>query len=302
MTNPDSNNNKTVPVFINPESGSASGIIDLLRQDQRLMVYALPAADMADAIRKAIEDGATRILVSGGDGTIALASSVLAGTAIALGVIPGGTLNHFAGRLGIPTDPQAAIELALTGQAQPVDVGYVNDQLFINTSSVGAYVRFVRTRDYLERRMNYQLASLFAGLRRLLRLRSARIQLDGNTIRTPLVFIGVGERKLTLPNVGQARADGQNGLHLLAVRTENWQETLKLVFNVLLWGRDPLKQAQALEDRMIGSLVLDYRRKRRRIHVTVDGELVFLKPPLNYRFAAGELLVIIPDTTSSLCR
>ena len=131
MTNPDSN--KTVPVFINPESGSASGIIDLLRQDQRLTVCALPAADMADAIRKAVDEGATRILVSGGDGTIALASSVLAGTAIALGVIPGGTLNHFAGRLGIPTDPQAAIELALTGQAQPVDVGYVNDQLFINT-------------------------------------------------------------------------------------------------------------------------------------------------------------------------
>lgn len=290
MTHSDSN--KTVPVFINPESGSASGIIDLLRQDQRLTVYALPAADMADAIRKAIEDGATRLLVSGGDGTIALASSVLAGTAIALGVIPGGTLNHFARRLGIPTDPQAAIELALTGQAQPVDVGYVNDQLFINTSSVGAYVRFVRTREYLERRMNYQLASLLAGIRRLLRLRSARIQLDGNTIRTPLVFVGVGERKLSFPNMGQTHAEGQSGLHLLAVKTENWWETLKLAFNILLWGRDPLEQAQTLEDRMIDALVLDYRRKRHRIHVTVDGELVFLKPPLHYRFAAGELLVI----------
>lgn len=296
MTNPDSN--KTVPVFINPESGSASGIIDLLRQDQRLTVCALPAADMADAIRKAVDEGATRILVSGGDGTIALASSVLAGTAIALGVIPGGTLNHFAGRLGIPTDPQAAIELALTGQAQPVDVGYVNDQLFINTSSVGAYVRFVRTRDYLERRMNYQLASLLAGLRRLLRLRSARIQLDGNTIRTPLVFVGIGERKLSFPNVGQTHAEGQNGLHLLAVKTENWRETLKLAFNILMRGRDPLEQAQTLEDRVINTLVLDYRRKRHRIHVAIDGELVFLKPPLHYRFAAGGLLVIIPATTN----
>jgi hypothetical protein len=115
------------------------------------------------------------------------------------------------------------------------------------------------------------------------------------TIRTPLVFVGVGERKLSFPNVGQTHAEEQNGLHLLAVKTENWQETLKLAFNVLLWGRDSLEQGQTLENRVINSLVLDYRRKRHRIHVTVDGELVFLKPPLNYRFAAGELLVIIPD-------
>ena len=49
---------------------------------------------------------------------------------------------------------------------------------------------------------------------------------------------------------------------------------------------------------MIGALVLDYRRKKRRIHVAVDGELVFLKLPLHYRFAVGALSVIIPDTAS----
>ncbi|MGB3917727.1 MAG: diacylglycerol kinase family protein [Thiothrix litoralis] len=289
---------KTVPVFINPESGSASGIIDLLQQDQRLSVHAMPAVDIADGIRKAMQEGATRILVSGGDGTLALAGGVLAGTDIALGIIPGGTLNHFAKRLGIPSDPQAAIELALTGQAQPVDVGYVNDLLFINTSSVGAYVHFVRTREHLEQWMNYHLASLFAGLRRLLRLRSAHLQLDSNTIHSPLVFVGVGERGLAFPTLGQVRADGQNGLHLLAVRTQNRLETLKLAFSAAIWGRDPLNQSQTLEDCMIGALVLDYRRKKRRIHVAVDGELVFLKLPLHYRFAVGALSVIIPDTAS----
>ncbi len=291
---------RSVPVFINPQSGSASGIIELLEQDQRLTVQTLLASEMEDGIRKAIQDGATRILVSGGDGTIALAGGVLAGTGIALGVIPGGTLNHFAGRLGIPVDPQAAIELALTGQAHSVDVGYVNDRLFINTSSVGAYARFVRTREYFERRMNYHLASLFAGLYRLLRLRSAHIQLDGKLIRTPLVFVGVGERELAFPSLGQARAQGQNGLHLLVVKTKNRLETVKLAANAILWGRDPLQQPQELEDCITQSLVLAFRHKKRRVYVAVDGELILLTPPLNYRFAEGELRVITPAKTDSV--
>ncbi|MEZ5451408.1 MAG: diacylglycerol kinase family protein [Thiothrix sp.] len=287
-------NRSSMPVFINPASGSASQIIDWLQQDQRLQVHAVPALQMADAIGKFVQAGAERILVSGGDGTLALAGNVLAGTATALGVIPGGTLNHFAGRMGIPTDPKTAIELALTGAPQAVDVAYVNDRLFINTSSVGAYVQFVRSRERLEQRMNYHLASLLAGIRRLLRLSSARIQLDDKLIRTPLVFIGVGERELGFPALGQNRPDGENALHLIAIRSHNPWETLKLAFNAILRGIDPLSREGQVEHYTTDTVELYYKRKKRHIHVAVDGELTLMQSPLRYRYAKDGLRVILP--------
>ena len=284
---------KTVPVFINPASGSADSIMDLLQQDARLEVHAVPALQMADEIRELVQAGAKRILVSGGDGTLALAAGVLAGTATALGVIPGGTLNHFAGRMGIPTDPPTAIDLALTGKPQAVDVAYVNDRLFINTSSVGAYVQFVRTREHMEKRMNYHLASLLAGIRRLLRLRSARIQLDGQLIRTPLVFIGVGERELGFPSLGQSSQDGENALHLIALKSDNALDTLRLVLNVMLRGIDPLSREGQVKHYMTHNLELYYRRKTSHIHVAVDGELTLMQAPLRYRYAKDALQVVL---------
>lgn len=285
---------KRIPVFINPESGSAGSILTLLEQDARLQVHAIPARQMAAEIRQFAGAGEERILVAGGDGTLALAGDVIAGTSVALGIIPGGTLNHFAGRMGIPVEPQAAIELALTGEPQAVDVAYVNDRLFINTSSVGAYVQFVRTREHLEQRMNYHLASLLAGIRRLLRLRSAHIRLDGKLIRTPLVFIGVGERELGFPSLGKNHPDGENGLHMIAIRSHNPLETLTLAFNIILRGIDPLSREGQLEHYMTDSVALYYTRKKHHIHVTVDGELTLMQAPLLYRYAKDALRVILP--------
>lgn len=280
------------PLFINPHSGSASQVLEQLQNDPRIEVNALPASEMACAIQQRIRQGAPRILVAGGDGTLALAAARLAGTNTALGVIPGGTLNHFASRHNIPTDPQEALELALGGVPQPVDAGYVNDQLFLNTSSVGAYVHFVRTREHLEQRMNYHLASLLAGMRRLLRLRSAYIQMNRQTIHTPLVFIGVEERQLEFPVLGQTRENGASGLHLIAIKTRYPLESLKMALNALFRGIDPLTKARQVEHAILESVELTYRRRKRRVYVAVDGELTLLQAPLYYQYVPEALLVI----------
>ena len=84
-------------------------------------------------------------------------------------MIPGGTLNHLATDLGIPESLEEALRLASRASAQPIDAGTVNGHLFLNTSSVGTYVTFVRMRERLERYLGYRLASLVAGIRLLLR-------------------------------------------------------------------------------------------------------------------------------------
>src|SRR6185295_11107390 len=122
---------------------------------------------------------------------------------VELAILPGGTLNHLAKELSVPLGFADAARLAVSGRASPVDVASVNDRIFVNTSSVGAYVRFVRHRDQLEARLGYHIASLAAGVRLVVRMPTFRVTLEveGATREyvTPLVFVGVGERELKLP-------------------------------------------------------------------------------------------------------
>ena len=102
-----------IPAFVNPASGSAAAALDALRADARFAVHETAPEGLADAVRAAVAGGARRVLVAGGDGTVAVAAAVAAETGIELAVLPGGTLNHFARDLGLPTDDLAAcVEVA----------------------------------------------------------------------------------------------------------------------------------------------------------------------------------------------
>src|SRR5581483_1702498 len=143
-----------------------------------------------------IAQGAGRILVAGGDGSIGSAANALSGSEVELAILPCGTLNHLAKDLKIPLDLEQAAVAARTGRSAAVDAAVLNDRIFLNTSSVGAYVSFVRLRERLERRVGYGLASLAAATRLLIRMPTFRISLvaEGRVREyvTPLVFIGVG--------------------------------------------------------------------------------------------------------------
>jgi diacylglycerol kinase family enzyme len=115
--------------------------------------------DIESCIKRAIDGGTKRILVAGGDGTIATAAGLVARTDVELAILPGGTLNHFAKDHNIPTDLNEAAQVASEGVVVGADIGYVNDCVFLNTSSIGAYVTFVRDRERFEKHVGYTLAS-----------------------------------------------------------------------------------------------------------------------------------------------
>ena len=77
------------------------------------------------------------LVIGGGDGTIGSAASVVVGTHIVLGILPLGTLNHFAKDLNLPTDLDAALDLIAAAKMRTVDVGEVNGRVFLNNSSIG---------------------------------------------------------------------------------------------------------------------------------------------------------------------
>ena len=87
----------------------------------------------------------------GGDGTVAAVAAGLVGSEVPFGVLPAGTLNHFAKDLGLPLELEAAARMLLSGHVIRVDLGEVNGRIFVNNSSVGFYPQIVRERERQQR-------------------------------------------------------------------------------------------------------------------------------------------------------
>lgn len=286
-----------IPAFINAKAGTADDARTALSGNPAFDVRELSPDELAPAIGSAIDAGATRVLVAGGDGTIATAAAALRSRddACELAILPGGTLNHFATDLGIPADAAAALDIAAHGTARPADAGMVNDRLFLNTSSVGAYVRFVKMREYLEPRFGYRIASFIATLRLLFRLRSLAVELevDGHRriYRTPLVFIGVGERELQLPTLGNRIPDGKRGLHVMVVRGRSSARLLAIALNAMARGLKTVSRTPELDSFIVDQCTITLRH---RSDVAVDGEVAPMDTPLEYSLARDAIRVVCP--------
>jgi diacylglycerol kinase family enzyme len=250
---------------------------------------------IADAVRSLVGGGAKRILVSGGDGTIATAASVLMESPAELAILPVGTLNHFARDLGVSTVAAEALKLATEGACRSVDVGLVNGRVFLNTSSVGAYVRFVRFRERLERRFGYRIASAFAAFRLLLQMRliAVEVETEGQPriYRTPIVFIGVGERELQLPTLGSRVGEGKRGLHVMIARGRTRARLLALALAAVARGVKSVARTPQFDSFLVERCRITLRRPG---YVAVDGELVSMTTTLEYELRRDALCVVCP--------
>lgn len=87
--------------------------------------------------REAVEQGYDRVISVGGDGTNNAIAQGLLDTKVPLGIVAMGSGNGYARSIGLPLEPVAALRHALTGQVRPMDVCYLNDQLFLGTAGIG---------------------------------------------------------------------------------------------------------------------------------------------------------------------
>ena len=284
-----------IPAFVNPESGNAEEARAALRSVGGFDIRDVAPATLNGEVRSAVGEGAQRVLVAGGDGSIGAAAGALAGTGVELAILPCGTLNHLARDLGIPLDLDAAARIARDGRAVPADAAVVNDRLFLNTSSVGAYVSFVRTRERIERRLHtgYHVASFIAGVRLLVRMPVFTVSLYVDDVsrsyRTPLVFIGVGERELKLPTLGARVAGGKTGLHVMVIRRRASARALALGLAAATRGVQAVARTPALDSFLVDRCRVEPRARS----VAVDGEIVRVRPPLEYRYLPAHLRVVI---------
>jgi diacylglycerol kinase family enzyme len=287
----------TVPAFVNPAAHSAKAALEALAHFPGFQVRQTSPLQLEMALQEAVRAGEPRVLVAGGDGTLATAASVLAGSSTALAVLPAGNLNHFARNHAIPGDPGRALKLAERGRIGLVDVGYVNGQLFLNTSSVGVYVRFLETRDRLQSYLGYWLASALAGLWMLRSTRLMRVTLEAEreqrVYHARLVFVGVGERMLAPPGLGQLAGEPGGALHVVVPRGRRQARRFARAFAG--WDRGSPVEAKpfGLDSALVQRFRLDLPRTS--IKLAMDGEIRRQRTPLEYRLEPAALRVVLPD-------
>ncbi len=248
---------------------------------------------LAGAIEAALARGPDVVVAGGGDGTVSAVAAALASTSVALGVLPLGTLNHFARDLGVPPDVESAARAIVEGPRRTIDVGEVNGRAFINNSSLGLYPDIVRDRERQQQRLGRGkwLALVWASLATLRRFPflGVRLVVDGRErrFRTPFVFIGNNSYRMEGFAIGGRDRLDAGTLSLYVAQRAGRLRLLQLALRALA-GR--LRQARDFEAIEAVEIVVESRR--RRLHVALDGEVTVMTPPLAYRIRPGALTVV----------
>ncbi|HYK41689.1 MAG TPA: diacylglycerol kinase family protein [Thermoanaerobaculia bacterium] len=297
---------KKITVFLNPGSGAANGrekperVVEVFRGlGVEAAVRSVAGERISEAAAEAVREGSSAVVAGGGDGTVNAVASALLGGDTPLGVLPLGTLNHFAKDLGIPLDLEKAARTITEGELRRVDVGEVNGRYFVNNSSIGLYPRVVRGREQEQRLGRGKLMALaWAVLAVLRRHPTASVRLtgdDGRTIRqrTPLVFIGNNPYEMRGLQIGSRASIETGKLAVYVLHHDGSRSLLRMGVEAII-GR--LRQGADFDFLLADGVRLDARRDQ--LDVATDGEVTRLSPPLIYRIHPGALPVLAPPRTS----
>jgi diacylglycerol kinase family enzyme len=291
-----------IDIIMNAGSGPG-GAIEAARRVETLLAeagrpgrltLARHGRDIRPAAERAVKQGTAGLVAAGGDGTVSTLAGVAVEAGVPLGVLPQGTLNHFAKDLGIPTELEGALGVILAGHTRRVDVGEVCGRIFVNNSSLGVYPRVVRLRErYGAKGPAKWLAALWATLAVLRRhpFAGVRLVVDGEPVlrRTPFVFVGNNEYRMEGLSAGTRETLERGVLALYVMNASGRRSLVWLGFQILLGRTGQLRE---LDTFLLTEATIEVRRSS--VGVAMDGEVVELRPPLIYRSRPGALEVFAP--------
>jgi diacylglycerol kinase family enzyme len=290
-----------ISVIINSRSGKASNP-DAGHELQGLFAQA-GAKVRIERVPTPLEIGARArqaaargdlLVAAGGDGTAGTVAGVAVETGATLGVLPMGTLNHFARDVGVPQDLAQAVAAIVEGDRREVDVGEVNGRVFINNSSVGIYPRMVWEREAEQRRGRRKwIASAIAVMRtwRGYRIVVVRLGINGSeaVVRTPFVFVGNNEYKAEGFELGgRTTLDGGRLSVFLAPECGRF-EILSLPVRALL---KRLNEGAPFASFSADALTVEVPYPQ--VRIALDGEVAMMRSPLVYRVRPRALRIITP--------
>jgi diacylglycerol kinase family enzyme len=241
------------------------------------------------------------LVIAGGDGTVACAAQQLAGTDIALGILPSGTMNVLAVDLGIPIgDVAAAIAVLRNGSVREIDAAEVNGQLYLCGSMLGLPARLARYREMGRGKGSMTrlwLRFARAAFRAFARYQAPRVALtvDGRFVELRAGAIMITPNLLddrTGRRLGRDRLD-EGRLGLYALKQTNLRAILRLFVGLVLRmvRRDPDLHGEAAREIVVTRIG---RRAPKTVRVMNDGEVTLMTLPLTYRILPRALHVMAP--------
>ncbi len=299
------------PLFIVLNKGSGSDdatevrrtIEGVLREAGR--PFELLLADGGKALNRCADDAVLRasrrggvVVAAGGDGTINTVAQAVLRSGCPFGVLPQGTFNYFSRLHGIPADTAQATRLLLEGHVEPVQVGLVNERVFLVNASVGLYPQLLEDREAFKARYGRsRVAALFAALQTLLGAhRSLRLHVSARgqdrDLRTLTLFVGNNALQLEQVGLPQAQALSQGQLAAVVLKPVG---RLALLWLLLRGAFGRLGEADAVSSFAFRRLVArPPLLARRRIKVATDGEVNWMQTPLEFSISPQPLRLLKP--------
>ncbi len=290
-------------VLLNRGGGAASADEDIAANARAALAGAgldaeielIDGGEIEARARAVAERGDPLLIVGGGDGTVSAAAGALADTATRLAILPLGTLNHFARDLGVPTGLPEAAALIAGGSKRRVDIAEMNGRTFVNNSAIGVYPLMVADRDLQRERLGRgkRLAMAVASVRTLARFGHQRLTLTVNDqkaqVDTPLLFVGNNDYRLEMPGAGRRDTLDDGELCVLVMRSKTRAGFLGATLRALVGRarRDDMVRLDGVERLRVDS-------GRSRLTISLDGEVLRVEPPLDYRIRKRALRVIAP--------
>ncbi len=292
-----------IPVIVNARSGpdgntDDAGDIEAAFRQHGLKAHVTvtkPGDDIAKAVEAALAGGATLLVAGGGDGTINAVAAGLLDKDTTYGVLPLGTLNHFARDLGIPFEIEKAAAVIAMNHPVIVDVGEVNDRIFLNNASIGLYPRIVAEREHAQKRLGIgKWPALIRATWNALRHPSsfdAVVCVDGKELhrRTPFIFVGNNAYVMEGFGIGKRMRLDAGLLSLYVLRPKTALGLLSLGFRALFGigsHVDDFESFEATEFRV--------ESQRASIMVATDGEVNAMTTPVRFRIRVRSLRVLVP--------
>lgn len=241
--------------------------------------------DVAALARRAADAGADLLGVAGGDGTQALVAAVAAERDLPFMVISAGTRNHFALDLGLDRDDPAMCLDALTdGVELRIDLGVINERVFVNNASFGAYASVVQSPAYRDDKVRTTLQMLPDLLTHQHGPRLA-VRAEGVTVEQPqAVLVSNNPYRTDDPaGLGHRERLDSGVLGVLGVKVDSAPQAAGM-----LRGH----RARGLAQLTAREVVVDADADT--VPVGVDGEALTLPTPVRCRIRPRALRVRVP--------
>lgn len=257
------------------------------------------SATAREAVEKALACGGAVVAV-GGDGTLNAVANAAVGKGCVFGALPQGTFNYFGRTHGLSQDGREAAEALLRATPHPVQVGMLNDRIFLVNASLGLYPQVLEDREaYKQQYGRSRLVAAWSGLVSVFQgHRQLRITLDRqgrtSTLRTPTLFVGNNRLQLEQIGIPESEVIEAGQLAAIAVKPVG---TLSLLWLMVCGAFGRLGEAENVINFSFSRLTVKPSKlyRTQRVKVAMDGEISWMNAPLDFRVSPDPLYLLKPQ-------